>query len=208
MTTSRWEIALVLLTGLGHLLLSGWLGLQLVYVVGACLFWTAFVALRAAADASVLAEWGFTRRGFRRSMALLAPFMLLAVFGFAAYGMISGSMAMSWHLLLIFLLYPLWGLVQQFLIVALLAGNIRKHSRIPEPGIVISTALVFAAVHAPSVPLIGAAFLLALITTTVYFRAGNLWALGIFHGWFATGLYFLVLGRNPWVEVISGRLWP
>ena len=35
-----------------------------------------------------------------------------------------------------------------------------------------------------------AAFALALVTTTVYFRTRNLWALGIFHGWFATGLYF------------------
>jgi hypothetical protein len=42
----------------------------------------------------------------------------------------------------------------------------------------------------------------------VYFRTRNLWALGIFHGWFATGLYFFVLGRDPWTVVVSGRAWP
>jgi hypothetical protein len=141
-------------------------------------------------------------------MKLLAPIMLLTAFGFAAYGKFTGSMMLNRHILLICLLYPIWGLVQQFLIVALLAGNMKKHSRIPEAGIVLLTALIFAGVHAPSIPLIGAAFILALVTTTVYFRERNLWALGIFHGWFATGLYFLVLGRDPWTLVISGRMWP
>jgi hypothetical protein len=208
MTTSRWEIVFVLLTGLGQFLVAGWLELQLAYVLGACLFWAGFVVIRAMADPSVLTEWGFTTRGFGRSMALLGPVMLLTAFGFVAYGKLAGSMVLNWHILLIGLLYPLWGLVQQFLIVALLAGNMKNHSRIPEPGIVLLTALIFAGVHAPSIPLIGAAFILALVTTMVYFRTRNLWALGIFHGWFATGLYFLVLGRDPWTVVISGRVWP
>jgi hypothetical protein len=208
MTTWRWEIVFVLLTGLGQFLLAGWLELQLAYVLGACLFWAGFVVIRAKADASVLAEWGFRTRGFGRSMAFLAPVMLLTTVGFVAYGKHTGSMILNWHILLICLLYPFWGLVQQFLIVVLLAGNMKKHSRIPEAGIVLVTALIFAGVHAPSVPLMEAAFALALVTTVVYFRTGNLWALGIFHGWFATGLYFLVLGRDPWAVVISGRVWP
>ncbi len=208
MTTSRWELVLALLTGLGQFVLADWLELQLAYVVGACVFWAGYVGVRAKVDASVLQEWGFTTVGFGRSMVLLAPIMLLTAFGFAAYGKFTGRMILNWHILLICLLYPLWGLVQQFLIVALLAGNIKKHSRIPEPGIVLLTALIFAGVHAPSIPLIGAAFALALVTTIVYFRTRNLWALGIFHGWFATGLYFLALGQDPWTMVISGRAWP
>jgi len=208
MATSRWEITFVLLTGLGQFLLAGWLDLQLAYVVGACLFWIGFVAVRAKTDASSLAEWGFTTRGFGRSIVLLSPFLLLVALGFAAYGKFTHSLMLNWHIVLILLLYPLWGLVQQFLIVALLAGNMEKHSRIPEAGIVLLTAVIFAGVHAPSLALVGAAFVLALVTTTVYFRTRNLWALGIFHGWFATGLYYFVLGRDPWIEVISRRNWP
>jgi hypothetical protein len=177
-------------------------------VVGATLFWAGYVAIRAAAHPSVLNEWGFTTRQFGRSLALLSPFLLLALFGFALYGGISGRTAWHRHIILIGLLYPLWGLVQQFLVVALLAGNLKRYSCIPEPGVVLLTALVFAAVHAPSLSLVGAAFVLALVSTTVYFRTRNLWALGLFHGWFATGLYFLALGRDPWLDVVSGRLWP
>jgi len=208
MDTSRWEIAFVLLTGLGHYLLAGWLHLQLAYIVGACVFWTGFVAVRAAAAPAVLAEWGFTTRNLGRSLALLMPVTLLTVSGFAVYGMFTGSMVMHWHIVLICLLYPVWGLVQQFLVVALLAGNIKKHTRIPERGIVLLTALVFAGAHVPSLPLVAAAFFLAAVTTTVYFRTRNLWALGLFHGWFATGLYFFALGQDPWKEVVFARLWP
>jgi len=208
MTTSRWELAFVLLTGLANFLLADWLDFRLAYIVGACLFWTGFVVMRATADSSVLAEWGFTTRNFARSLRLLTPIMLLALCGFAAYGLLTGRMIMHWHIVLIGLLYPLFGLVQQFLIVALVAGNIRKHSRIPESVIVLFTALIFAGAHVPSLPLAVAAFFLAVVTTTVYFRTRNLWALGLFHGWFATGLYFFALGRDPWIEVVSARLWP
>jgi membrane protease YdiL (CAAX protease family) len=133
---------------------------------------------------------------------------VVAVSCFIAYGVFTGSLIMHWHIPLIFPLYFLWGLVQQFLIVALLAGNLRKHSRVPRRWIVLLTALVFALAHAASLPLTLAAFFLAAVTTTVYFRTRNLWALGLFHGLFATGLYFFALGQDLWAEVVSARLWP
>jgi membrane protease YdiL (CAAX protease family) len=204
-TDSRWEIAFVLVTGLGNILLAEWLNLQLVYVVAACLFWTGFVAVRATADRSVLTEWGFTKRRFGRSIVLLSPFMLLSVLGSAAYGKFTGSIVLHWHMVLVLLLYPVWGLVQQYLVVALIAGNIRKYSRFPEPVIVLLTAFAFALAHASSPLLVGASFCLALITTSVYFRTRNLWALGIFHGLFGTCLYFFVLGRDPLLEIIHGH---
>lgn len=203
--TSRWEISFVLLTGLGNLILADWLDLQLVYVVAASLFWTGFVLVRASADPSAPADWGFTKRGFGRGIRLLTPFMLLSVLGFAAYGRFTGSMTLHWHILPVLLLYPLWGLVQQFLVVALIAGNIRKHSRLRLSFTIILTALLFAAAHASSPALTGASFVLALITATVYFRTGNLWAPGIFHGLFGTCLYYFVLGRDPLMEIIHGH---
>jgi hypothetical protein len=208
MTAARWEIAFVILTGLGNFLVAGWLDRQLTFVVGACLFWTGFVVVRAAADLSVLAEWGFSSKNFGRSVKLLLPAMLLTLSGFAAFGTLTGRMLMNWHFVLICLLYPIWGLVQQFLVVALLAGNVKKYSRIPEWGIVFLTALIFAVAHVPYLPLVAAAFCLAVITTSVYLRARNLWALGIFHGWFGASLYFFALGQDPWKEVIRTRLWP
>lgn len=44
MTRARGEIAAVLLTGLDHFVLAGWLDLRLAFTVVACLFWAGFVA--------------------------------------------------------------------------------------------------------------------------------------------------------------------
>jgi hypothetical protein len=208
MTHTRLEIAAVLLTGVAHFLIANWLDLQLVFIVGACLFWIAFVALRASRDTTVLATWGLTTRNFGRSIRILAPAAILTTACFIAYGLWTGACLLHWHIVLIGLMYPAWGLVQQFLIVALLAGNLRRQTRIPEGWLVLLAAGVFAAAHAHTLPLVAPAFCLALITTTVYFRTHNLWAVGIFHGWFATGLYFFALGRNPWHEVVAARMWP
>lgn len=208
MTRARWEVAFVVLTGLGNFLLADWLERRLAFVVGACLFWAGFVVVRALADRSVLAEWGFTSRNLGRGITLLLPAAALAAAAFAGYGLLTDNMLLHRHFFLVCLVYPVWGLVQQFLVVALVAGNFRKHSRIPEGGIVFVTALVFAVAHLPSPPLAAAAFVLALITTRAYFRTRNLWSLGLFHGWYGTCLYFLALGRDPWQAVVATRLWP
>jgi uncharacterized protein len=208
MTASRREIGAVLATGLGHLIVADRLGLRLAFIVAACLFWGGYAAVRARGRPAVLAGWGFTTRNLGRSLAALAPIAAAAAVLATLYGLLAGTLLWHWHILPIALLYPLWGLVQQFLLVSLVAANLRRHGRLGDRGAILSTALLFAVVHGSSLPLAVAAFLLATITTTVYFRDGNLWALGLFHGWFATGLYYLVLGRDPWREVIAAGLWP
>ncbi len=208
MLRPRRELVAILSTGLAHFVIAEVLGLRLVFIVGACLFWLLFVVRRANADRNSLAAWGFAAAGLRTSVRMLLPPGVLATSGFLAYGYWTGNLLLHWHIALIGLLYPVWGLIQQFLVVALLAGNLRRQTGITERPLVLLTATIFAALHAPSPPLAAAAFVLALITTPVYFRTRNLWSLGLFHGWFATGLYFFALGRDPWQEVVSARPWP
>jgi uncharacterized protein len=205
---ARSELTAVLATGLAHFVVSGWLDLHQLFIAGACAFWVVFVAWRARSDSSVLSRWGFTRSGFGRSCKLLLPALVVAMACFVAVGSWTGNLLLHWHIALIALLYPAWGLVQQFLIVALVAGNLRRHTGASERLLVLLTAAIFAIAHAPSLALSVAAFCLAIVTTTVHFRVRNLWALGLFHGWYATGLYFLALGQNPWQEVVAGRWWP
>ena len=52
----------------------------------------------------------------------------------AGYGLLAGTLIFSWRFFLLLALYPAWGLVQQFLVVGLLAGNLRKDGRLPEWG--------------------------------------------------------------------------
>jgi hypothetical protein len=207
MNVPRGEIVAVVLTGLGNLVVADALDLRLSYIVTACLLWTAYVLVRAASDRGILAAWGFRREGFRPSLAVLAPVAVGATLAQVGYGVLVGSPLWHWHLVPVLALYAFWGLVQQFLVVALVAGNLRRRGGLPDAAIVVATALLFAAVHAVSATLVVAAFLLAVVTTVVYFRHRNLWALGLFHGWFATGLYYLVLGEDPWRQVIAVGFW-
>jgi hypothetical protein len=111
----------------------------------------------------------------------------------------------NWHILPTLLLYPLWGFIQQFLIVGLVAGNLsdvdkfRRHRL----WIIVVTAIIFSVVHYPSVMLMAGTFVLALVYVPSYLQHRNIWTLGLFHGWLACFFYFFVLGRDAWGEVFN-----
>jgi hypothetical protein len=139
---------------------------------------------------------------------MLLPFGLAALVITVGYGLLAGTLLFTWRFFLFLALYPAWGLFQQFLIVGLFAGNLRKDGRLPDWLIIVVTVLVFAAIHLPSIPLVIVAGLMVAITTGVYFETGNLYALGLFHGWVASLAYFFVLGNDPLSELVRGGLWP
>lgn len=202
------EVAAVVLTGAGHLVLTTWLNKQMVFTIAAILFWICFVGVRVHRDPSVLRRWGFTRDGFRQSVRVLLPFGVAAGRAMAGYGLLAGTLVFSWRFFLLLALYPAWGLVQQFLVVGLLAGNLRKDGRLPEWAIILAVSLLFAAIYLPSIPLVIVAGLMAAVTTPVYFRTGNLYAPGLLHGWIGTIAYFFALGRDPLADLIRGGIWP
>lgn len=199
------ELAAVLGTVLGFLLF----GLSFLYIGTASIFWVTYVAVRYRWDRDVFERWGFRREGLRRAAVLTLPFALIASAFCIVYAALWGEPVLNVHLPLLLLLYPPWGVVQQFLVLALGAENMVAVSRgrIGEPAAVLITAVGFAAIHAEDPRLVGATFFLGLVTTSVYFRTKNLWVPGILHGWFATLFYFLVMGEDPWAELVLAGLW-
>jgi membrane protease YdiL (CAAX protease family) len=103
----------------------------------------------------------------------------------------------------VLLLYPLWGVIQQFLVVGLVAGNLRDYEgwRLHPAAVTGSTAVLFSAVHWPARLLVAGTFVLAVVYVIVFLRHRNLWVLGLYHGWIGGFFYFFVLGRDPWQEV-------
>jgi membrane protease YdiL (CAAX protease family) len=196
------ELGAVLVTGVGFLVV----GLSFLYIGAASLFWAAYVGARYRWDPDVFARWGFRRRGFGRAARLCAPFLLVALTFCIGYAVVTGEAVVNAHLPLLLVLYPPWGAVQQFLVVALIAENLVAvtRGRVGERAAVAVTACVFAAVHLHDPELVVATFFLGLVTTSVYFRTKNLWVPGILHGWFATLFYFLVMGEDPWAQLVVG----
>ncbi|OHD72510.1 MAG: hypothetical protein A2177_10955 [Spirochaetes bacterium RBG_13_68_11] len=198
----------VVLTGVGHLILTTWLDKQMVFTISAILFWICFVGVRVHRDPSVLRRWGFRREGFWQSARMLLPFGIAAVLAMVGYGLLAGTWLFTWRIFLLLVLYPPWGLVQQFLVVGLLAGNLRKDGRLPEWAIILVISLLFAAIHLPSIPLAIVAGLMVAFAIPAYFKAGNLYALGLLHGWVGSLAYFFVLGKDPLADLIRGGIWP
>jgi uncharacterized protein len=193
------ELATVLLFGIAKFVVGDALGHQFGFVTVGCAAWAAFIAVRSIRHPFLAEEWGFTRNNFGASVKMLWPFAVLSMLGFFLYGARMGHAVIPWHLGAVFFLYPVWGLVQQFLVAALLAGNLDSllEGKMPRWAVVVATAALFALVHLPSPPLALAAFALGCVNTAVFLRYRNIWAIGIFHGWFATFLYFFFLGQDP-----------
>jgi hypothetical protein len=197
------ELAAVGVTGIFHLVSSA-LGLHGVFVLAAALLWMAHIGRTMWKRPARLQTWGFRTenlgRTFLATTALCAP----VAGAMAAYAAVHGAIAIRPHAVFPLLLYPLWGLVQQFLVQGLVIGNLVNSGLVTRRIVlVLIGASLFGLVHVPSWPLVLATFGLGLLFVPVYLRFRNLWPLGIYHGWLGTLFYYWILGRDPWLELFT-----
>ena len=206
------ELFLLILTGAGHILVETlWGGAtegasagtpeRLYNLVAICL-WAAYLLARIVKRPSLLTEWGMRREGFKESMLLSSKFWLPAcifLLMFGAYTRQLPSPKTAWVALL---LYPLYGLVQQFALQVLVTTNLRP--RVQNLwGRSILSGLLFSAAHIPTLPLVLLTFPVGVALTWTYERHRNLWALGLVHGLLGALAYYTVLGLDPGAEILS-----
>lgn len=211
------EVLAVLATGAARFVVAEWLGFELFFIVCAIAFWIAFVLVRTRSEPGVLRRWGFTWRWNYQQARIFLPYFaaLLAAChlwfripalptpGLPAAG--ADGLAVA-NFITTLLLYPFWGVVQQFIVVAMIAGNIGLIVRKPHrrgPIAVVATGVLFALAHLPSPGLVALGFLLGSVATSTYLRWRNLWIIGLFHGWVATFFYYFVLGQDPWKAIVA-----
>lgn len=202
MDRSRLEMVAVLFTGALKLVMVDQLGLKFWFITGVGVLWICYAIFRANQDPHILRSWGVTVGFSETSQKLAMPASGLILL-FFAYGYFGGTAVVNWHIVPVLLLYPLWGIVQQWLVLRLFGENLKQTSRISNVMLIIITASLFAVVHLPSIPLVAATFVLAIVYCHVYFQFHNILIPGILHGWLACFFYFFVLGRDPWVEFVS-----
>jgi hypothetical protein len=202
---SRFEFSAVVATVAAKFLVWNLLGWGFVFITAALLFWAGYAGFRYRTDRSILATWGFSSKGVGKSLRMIAPFGAAGIGFCIVYGVFSDGAVVHPTLFLLLVLYPPWGTVQQFLVVTMGARNVVAlgGERATPRAAALVGAVGFALVHVPLWPLVAATFALGLVTTQVYLRAGNLWVTGVFHGWFATLFYFLVLGEDPWGTLVQ-----
>jgi len=199
----RWEILAVLITGLLKFVLMDWLNFRAFYIGGACLFWIVFIYKRYQRNPEILQKWGFRKENLKQSLLRLLPFAIMAISAIVVYGVVYNATFLNWHFLPVLLLYPVWGLFQQFMIAGLVAGNLAElpESRLSKPQAIAVVSVLFALIHYPSLPLMIYVFLMEMLFLKIYFRWNNLWALGLYHGVISSFFLFFALGRDLFTEL-------
>lgn len=194
------EISAVILTGIGKLVFINLLKLHFVYIVSASLFWTVYFILRISEHKELIRYWGLSLSNVKETFKIVAIAGIIAIILMTAYGFYNHSIHLSWNLILVLVTYPFWGLVQQFLLMSLLAGNLMDYQgrRFNYYFIVTATSILFSIVHYPYISLIFATFLLALFYSVLFLKERNIIPLGIFHGILGGLFFYFIMGVDTW----------
>ena len=205
--TRQLEILAILFTVMGKFLFMDYLNWRFPFVLSATILWAIYIIYRSKKTKDALRYWGFRMDNFGKVTKMVLPFGLLAVIAFVVIGYYQESLNLTWHIIPVLLFYPLWGTIQQFLLIGLVAGNLHssENHKLNKHLIVLIAATLFASVHYPSYWLIGGTFILAIFYGYIYLNEKNLYVLGIFHGWLGALFYYTVLNRDPFLEIF-GRL--
>lgn len=100
------------------------------------------------------------------------------------------------ELLILLPLYPLWGLVQQFIFQGILHRALLV--MIPSRSVALTVnSVAFASVHVADWPVVALTFVAGFCWSWFYQRWPNIWVLGVSHGVLAGLTYPLLLSENP-----------
>ena len=200
------EISAVILTAAGKFIFMDYLNWRFPFVAVAIISWVSYIIYRKSKQPGITKYWGFRTDNFKTVLKKVLPIGLLAVITFFGVGFYKGTLNISWHIIPILILYPIWGTIQQFLLIALTAGNLQdmKDQNLKKGIIILLAALLFGAIHHPYLWLMLATFILALFYGWIYLGERNIYVLGLFHGWLGGIFYYTVLERDPFLEMFGG----
>ena len=213
-TRHYWEISLLILTGSIHILIKylplnmrfgsdSLFGIDFIGNMIAVTLWSFYLIYRIVQSRTVLHDWGFRLDNLKPSGKICflfgLPFSILLI--------LYGTLYKGFHpplqsILIILLIYPIWGLIQQFALQNFANKNLRELGislaiRVPIVG------LLFSLSHFPNYPLMLLVFPLGIVTTILFEKYPNIIALGLLHGILGTFAYFMVLGLDPAAELFK-----
>jgi hypothetical protein len=171
------------------------------FIAVTMLLWVTYFVFRVRQKPAAGQEFGLSRQGFSDSAKAAAAVFAVGAAGCAAVGFSRGRLILVPHMLILLVLYPIWGLIQQLLVQAMFVRNLI--GRTSTPLVVLMAGILFGVVHLPYVQLAVATAVLGAVFTLIFIRWRNVWPLGVCHGWLGVFFYYWVLGRDPWLEIIG-----
>ena len=199
------EILAVFTTGLGKFVFMDLLDYRFPFIVTAIVLWSLYISIQTKKTPTILRYWGFRSDNFRPALNIVLPFGIVSILTFFAIGYLRDTLNLTWHIIPILIIYPMWGVIQQFLVIGLVAGNLHDQQKVTlkKVTIILITAALFGGIHYPYVWLMFGTFLLASFYGYVYLKEKNLWVLGLFHGWLGGLFFYTVVNRDPFIEVFG-----
>lgn len=179
------------------------IGGTLWFMIFVPLAWLVYLARAIRADRSVLKEWGVRADNLGPALLRCAPFFLVGLLCLAGYRLWQGWFTPGWTFWVVFLLYPLWGLAQQFLVQAMVARNLRKLG-LPVWSVVLLAGVGFGMVHVFHPELAVLCVGAGIVWTGLFLKTPNLIPLALAHGWLGTLAYYWILEMEPLQRVILG----
>jgi hypothetical protein len=175
------------------------------FIAGACVFWVVFVAIRALQDKTVFGDWGFRTENLWPTAAACAALFCIGTAAMGLYATRQGSLTFPLHTLALFLIYPIWGLIQQFLALGIVVGNLERIIALGRRPLllIVGTAVLFGFIHVYDWRLAAATFVFQLAAVPIYVRFRNLWPIGIAQGWLGALFYLWVLHEDLWMETLG-----
>lgn len=135
-----------------------------------------------------LRELGLRLDNFWRSAREVGLLTLAAAFLVIAIGVLAGGgSAIRPEMLTSFLIYPVWGLIQQYAMQSFAYRRLRAGIESPGPAATL-TALLFASLHYPNLPLVISTLVGGYAWCRLFERNPNLLTLALSHGWLAVVL--------------------
>ncbi len=204
-TRRGWEIAAIVAVALGRLLFMVELGWRLPFIAVVIIGWSYYVYRRLREAPGLRSYWGLRTDNFWQSFLRLLPLAIFLLASFIGYGLYFGTEVLDWSVLIVMLVYPVWGIVQQFLALGIFSRNISDGwgGNRPEWQTILLTGGLFGLIHYPFPILMLATFVLGLVYTWLYLRGYNLIALGVYHGLLGAMFFYTVLGRNAFLEAFG-----
>ncbi len=198
------ELGAVLATGLLHIIFQG-PETKGGYIALAGVSWISYIVWRVRQDPSKWVEWGFQTKNLSSAFVWPTVLFVVGMSLMAWYGLANGRVIWQGHILVLLVLYPIWGILQQFLVQALGVANLMIVFSLQGWVVALPVGvLLFSLVHYPDGWLLMLATgVMACFFIPCYLRDRNLWPLGLYHGWLGTFFYLWILGKDPWVEVFG-----
>ncbi|HEX2395745.1 MAG TPA: CPBP family glutamic-type intramembrane protease [Bacteroidales bacterium] len=192
-------------TAIAKFIVMDWLGMRAFFIIATGFFWLWYGRYRYLHEKSILEYWGFKRDNFLDSWKVLLPFFLVSTFLAALYALNNGISVDNPHLIPILILYPIWGLTQQFIFLCIITLNLQQlkffsgNTRI----IYLAVPVLFSMIHYPDPYLMGITFIMEIVFMITFMKWRNIWAIGLAHGGIAAFVLFYIFNRDLWKELFA-----